>query len=394
MVGTKLVTDYSRYRHPKKVIGLLFPSILRFKNLENHLMKKLWLVTMFIFSSTNALAAIRPEDNELESILNETKTTFTEAVSSEDPKTPPADTYVAPLHFKTLMGKIDIWKKPSAKFPKRNTTDYCMAKVHTYQCEHSDFKDLGFMERYNKLEASINARLANPETSRGLEEQKNAVACIMSRETGVLEPITVSYANCMPGLFATDLGLGQVTLHTFLHIVGLSNNEITKVVSHYFGKPGYKKKKLILSDERANALPVITQVAPFNTLEYRKNPMRMYEEMADSYEFQIDMTLNVLKSKKAISQNDNYLDQLRKNIENPKLTPKQKLAAEKKLKATIAWYQQKTYENYNGSDTKVKYGAAVYACKACLDEGKKETAHCLGLAMGTKNLEDFTVCKK
>lgn len=355
-------------------------------------MKKTLILSLFALSSADLLAAARQDDNELEAILNEAGTTFTEAVKAEANDTPTP--YIAPLHFKTLMTKIDYWKKPSAKHPERNTVNYCVAKVRTYQCEHSDFKDLGFMDRYNKLEASINARLSKPETSRGLEDHKNAVACIMARETGVLEPITISYANCTPDGFGSDLGLGQVTMRTFLHIIGLSNAEITKTVNHYFGRNGYKKKKLILSDERANALPVVTEVAPFNTLEYRKNPMRMYEEMADSYEFQIDMTLNVLKSKKEISQNDDYLKILQAKIDNPKLTPQQKLAAEKKLKATIAWYQQKTYENYNGSETKAKYGAAVYACKSCLDAGKKDTAHCLGLAMGTKSLEDFTVCKR
>jgi len=121
--------------------------------------------------------------------------------------------------------------------------------------------------------------------------------------------------------------------------------------------------------------------------------MRMYEEMADSPEFQVDMMLAVLKMKKTVTQNDKYLDQLRSQIQAAK-TPKDRAWLEKRLKGSIAYYQQKTYVNYNGSDAKEAYGAAVYACKSCLDGGKKDTAHCLGLAMGTKTLKDFDVCTK
>lgn len=353
-----------------------------------------------LITTSHAIAAqsTRRDDIELLNILGEDAPSFTETVANETPEPitepTPAPSYSPQLHFKKLMNKIDIWKKPSAKYPERNTVNYCMKKVRSYQCENSEFKDLAFLARFEQINTAVNTRLSNPETSRGLEDHRNAIACIMSRETGVLEPITVSYANCTPDGFGSDLGLGQVTMRTFLHVIGLTNTEINKTVNHYFGRNGYKKKKYILTDERANSLPIVTQVFPFNTLEYRKNPMRMYEEMADSYEFQIDMTMEVLKLKKQVSQDDAYLESLRRKLENPALTAKQKTALQAKLDGAIAWYQQKTYENYNGSDTKVTYGAKVYACKSCMDKGAKPTAYCLGLALGTKKLEDFTVCKK
>ncbi|MCM0606017.1 MAG: hypothetical protein KA715_07995 [Xanthomonadaceae bacterium] len=353
----------------------------------------LFLILTSIISKS--AQAAKTDDQELLDLLFQGQSTLSEAASEQEADADPATAaYIPALHFKKLMTKIDSWRKPSAKHPERNTINFCMKKVKTYQCENSEFKDLAFMARYEQISTAVNARLSDPETSRGLEDHKNAMACIMSRETGTLEPITVSYANCTPDGFGSDLGLGQVTMRTFLHVIGLTNPEINKVVNHYFGRSGLKKKKLILSDDRANSLPEVTRVSPFNTLEYRKNPMRMYEEMADSFEFQIDMTMNVLKLKKAFSQDDEYLASIRAKMENPKLTVKQKAALKKKLNNSIAWFQTKTYENYNGSDTKVKYGQSVYACKYCLDKGVKDTAHCLGLAMGTKSLKDFTVCKK
>jgi len=231
--------------------------------------------------------------------------------------------------------------------------------VKRFQCNYSPWKVLSLRERYEALLAIVNSH----SMSGNFKALENAVPCLMMRETGDFEPLTVSFKNCVVDAPpATDQGLGQVTFSTFCSVLGLTEEETELALE------GQK-----LSVERAMQLNTITRVAPYNTLLYRTNPLMAFQAMSDNVDYSVDVALAVLKAKLARTQEVFKLGS----------------ASGAKFDFNAQFF---TVENYNGSDTKEQYAKAIMACKTCLDADPKDPDHCLGLAIGVQDQEDFLPC--
>jgi hypothetical protein len=302
------------------------------------------LALVFIFNQHLVFAADSGSDDGLRTEFEETP-----ILSPENDRSTGASDF-----YKNLIADTRVWRKGAHAFAS------CVERVKQYQCENSPWRTLGLRERYNTLMSMVEPKLKDYHLN-GLE---NAIPCFMTRETDDLEPLQISRMNCDPGKkWVTDQGIGQVTFTTFCNLLGLTTKEIHAIA--HGGK---------LSYERAEKLNSLTNVAPYNSIEYRQDPLRMFDELSDSLEFQIDVVLKVLQQKQDLSD----LIYRRSSEANPPVS-----------KSSLFL----TVENYNGSETKHDYAETVTACTQCLNTGDEDPIHCLGLAIHAKNLKDYTPCK-
>jgi hypothetical protein len=369
-------------------------------------------IFMFASPARAAQSSVREDDKILEELLQGSPKTFSEIVIGppESSKMPPPEfsyfSYIPARHLSKLLKKIEPLKKLSKKNPEPYRA--CVNGIIAYQCENSPYKDLNFSERYKEFEILVEARFKKPEIAEALADYRNAPACIAARETGRLEPISISWLNCQRDTFVTDLGLGQITLQTFLYSLGLDDKEVSDTLKMYTGKmeieENFNKKKKIfypagshlrLSEGRARELPLVTEVHPFDTDEYRQDPMRMYEEMADSAGFQVDMMLVVLINKKNRNKDaEKTLTPLKVKSENSKFTAKSRKYWAGQLKSSKALFEKETFEYYNAGEFKKQYAEAIYACKSCLDAGVEDAMKCLGFSWGKKDFKGSKLCTK
>ena len=257
-----------------------------------------------------------------------------------------------PFFYRKLIADTRVWRSADGY-------DQCIKEVKQFQCMNSPWKVLSLRERYEELMANLKTR---PMTE-NFRKLRNAIPCLMTRETGNLEPLTVSFKNCDPSVSsASDQGLGQVTFTTFCALLGLDQREIEDV------SRGGK-----LSVKRASELNTLTSVARYNSLAYRQDPWLAFEALSDDVDYSIDVSLAVLKAKLARTEEIYHLT----DAAGPAFT----------------WDAQYfTIENYNGSETKQKYAHAIMACKTCLNSNPQAPIPCLGLALGISNLEDYLPC--
>jgi hypothetical protein len=257
-----------------------------------------------------------------------------------------------PFFYRKLIADTRIWRSTEGY-------DQCVKEVKQFQCTNSPWKVLSLLERYEELMALLKTRPMTANFSR----LRNAIPCLMTRETGTLEPLTVSFKNCDPNVLqASDQGLGQVTFSTFCALLGLNAQEIESV-----------SRGGTLSVKRASELKALTTVARYNTLAYRQDPWLAFQAMSDDVDYSIDVSLAVLRAKLALTEEIYHLTSAAGNA--------------------FTWDAQFfTIENYNGSDTKQKYAHAIMACKTCLNSNPEDPIHCLGLALDTPSLEDYLPC--
>jgi hypothetical protein len=264
----------------------------------------------------------------------------------------PSSTVSEPFYYRRLIADTHFWRRKVGY-------DQCIENVKQFQCAYSPWKVLSLRERYEALLWIVK----NRPMSGNFRTLENAVPCLMMRETGNFEPLTVSFKNCTRGAPpATDQGLGQVTFNTFCSILGLTEEETELALE------GQK-----LSVERALQLNTISRIAPYNTLLYRMDPLMAFQAMSDNVDYSVDVALAVLRAKLARTQ----------EVFN--------LGSSSGAKFNFG-AQFFTVENYNGSDTKEEYAKAIMACKTCLDSDPKDPEHCLGLAIGVQDQEDFLPC--
>jgi hypothetical protein len=258
-----------------------------------------------------------------------------------------------PFFYRKLIADTRIW---------RNAVGYdqCVKDVKQFQCTYSPWKVLSLLERYEELMALLKTR----HMSGNFRKLKNAIPCLMTRETGTLEPLTVSFKNCDPNVSqASDQGLGQVTFSTFCALLGLNQQEFESV-----------SRGETLSVKRASELKTLTTLPLYNTLAFRQNPWLAFQAMSDNVDYAVDVSLAVLRAKLALTEETYHLTNAAGNA--------------------FTWEAQFfTIENYNGSDTKQKYAHAIMACKTCLNSNSEDPVHCLGLALDTPSLEDYLPCQ-
>lgn len=278
----------------------------------------------------------------------------TSAFAASGPQPPPSPTpTVEPFYYRKLIADTHLWRKTEP-------LDECIDNIKQFQCTYSPWRTLSLRERYEEILSIVNTR----PMSGNLRALESAIPCLMMRETGILEPLTVSFKNCdVNAPPATDQGLGQVTFNTFCSLLGLTEEETEQALE------GRK-----LSLDRARQLNVLTHVAPYNSLTYRMNPLMAFQAMSDNVDYAIDVSLAVLKSKLARTQE---VYDIGSN-------------AGARFDFDAQYF---TIENYNGSDRKQDYAKAIMACKTCMDSNPADPDHCLGLAIGKQDVEDFLPCE-